>query len=85
MIKEETIPPWKRSRECRHEGENQEFCGKCGTDLRVVVSYECRLCSLLGRNTVYKGDAAPEFCKRCGAPKFTFSSRKQKKTDRDSG
>jgi hypothetical protein len=70
----------RRRRQCRHKGETHAYCSRCGADIRIVASYECRLCALLGRPGLYPADKAPDFCIRCGAPRFTF--RPIKKTPR---
>ena len=67
-----------RRPDCGHTGETGEFCGKCGADIRVITSYECRLCGLLARPKVYPADLVPDFCTKCGAPKFTFSIIRKK-------
>ncbi len=66
---------------CKHEGENQNFCSKCGKDIRQVVSYECRICSLLMKTKIYPADKVPNFCVECGAPKLTFKKIKKKRID----
>lgn len=79
-INEEILAPMKRRRACKHEGETHEHCSKCGADLRVVTSYECRMCSLTMRPKIYPADKAPGFCVQCGAPKFTFIRIKKRRS-----
>jgi hypothetical protein len=69
----------ERRGNCRHEGETHDFCGKCGADLRVVTGYQCRFCELSGGNSTYSGDACPDFCTSCGAPKFTFRALRKRR------
>jgi hypothetical protein len=79
FIKDEIIEPRRRRSTCAHEGETHEYCSRCGADLRTVTSYECALCSLLGRTAIYPAEKAPDFCTRCGAPKFTFIKIRKKR------
>lgn len=66
---------------CKHKGENQSFCSKCGKDIRQIVSYECRICSLSMKTKIYPADTVPSFCVECGAPKFTFKKNKKKRLE----
>ena len=80
-IKEEFLEPLSRRATCRHEGEKGEYCSRCGSDIRRVASYECRVCSLMLKRSIYPADKAPDFCTRCGAPKFTFNRIRKKHTN----
>lgn len=79
FIKEDLLPLAGLLRKCEHKGETHEHCGKCGADLRAVTSYECRLCELLSKNSIYTTEKRPNFCTSCGAPKFTFRPVKKKR------
>lgn len=68
-----------RRKDCRHEGENGTYCGRCGADLRIVTSYECRVCELLANASIYTVEKCPNFCTSCGAPKFTFRPIRKKR------
>lgn len=57
---------------CKHAGEDGDFCGACGADLRPVSGYQCRVCDLKLKNRVYPLESTPDFCRSCGAPRFTF-------------
>lgn len=70
-------------KECTHDGEVGHYCGKCGADLRVVAGYECMLCSLMGRTTIYPTDAIPSFCRKCGAPRLTFMKARKRKSSKN--
>jgi len=83
IIKSEIVAPLEKRRDCGHEGETHNFCSKCGADLRVVTSYTCRLCELLGNSSVYPAEKCPDFCSKCGAPKFTFRPIKKKRARKD--
>jgi len=78
LIRKEILDPLSRRATCRHEGETHEYCSRCGADLRVVTSYECRICTLLLKSSIYPAEKAPDFCTRCGAPKFTFKGIRKK-------
>jgi rRNA maturation endonuclease Nob1 len=79
FLNDEVFGPMKRRKTCGHEGETHERCSKCGADLRVVTSYECRVCSLMMKPKIYPADKAPDFCIQCGAPKFTFLQIRKKR------
>ena len=79
-IRHDLMPAIERRRTCRHDGETGSYCGRCGADLRVVTSYECRLCELLAGNSVYPAEKCPDFCTSCGAPKFTFRHIRKKRS-----
>ncbi len=73
------VSPGGRREACRHEGESGTYCGRCGADLRVVASYECRVCELLAGASIYTAEKCPNFCTSCGAPKFTFRPIRKKR------
>ena len=79
LIAEEIIKPAKLRRTCKHEGETQQHCSKCGADIRVIASYECRLCAIMNKSKIYPAADAPKYCPQCGAPKFTFNAIKKKR------
>ncbi|MEW5945285.1 MAG: hypothetical protein AB1742_03720 [bacterium] len=64
---------------CRHEGEEHDYCGRCGADLRETAGYQCRLCDLRLKNRTFAPGQAPAFCPFCGAPRFTFKKIRKKK------
>jgi hypothetical protein len=78
FLRDELLPQLGIGKHCDHTGESGEYCGKCGADLRVVTSYECRVCSLLGRTKVYPAEKTPNFCTQCGSPKFLFAKIRKK-------
>lgn len=82
FITEEIIKPAKLRRVCNHDGETHDHCSKCGADMRVIATYECRVCALMNKSKLYPAAAAPKFCPQCGAPKFTFNAIKKKRSSR---
>lgn len=78
FIKNDLIPLAGRRRRCRHEGESGDYCGKCGADLREITRCQCVVCSVSGRITNYDPDDLPDFCRKCGAPKFLFRPVRKK-------
>ncbi|MFH1538121.1 MAG: hypothetical protein ABIH66_04125 [bacterium] len=63
---------------CRHAGEEGDYCGRCGADLRPVAGYQCRVCDLRMKSKTYPPGDVPDFCTVCGAPRFTFMKIKKK-------
>lgn len=80
ILQNEILATLGLGRKCDHAGEAHEFCGKCGADLRVITSYECRVCSFMGRPKVYPTEMVPKYCTQCGAPKFTFIKIRKKRS-----
>ena len=80
FVEKELAPLMEARAKCGHAGETGMYCGKCGADLRVVTSYECRVCELLANNSVYPAEKCPNFCISCGAPKFTFRPIRKKRS-----
>lgn len=62
---------------CRHPGEDSDYCGRCGADLRPVAGYQCRVCDFQMKTRTYQPDEVPDFCTACGAPRFTFKKIKK--------
>ncbi len=79
LLEKEIAPLLDKRAKCSHTGQTGAYCGDCGADLRTVTSYECRLCELLGDNSIYPDAKCPNFCTACGAPKFTFRPIRKKR------
>jgi hypothetical protein len=79
FVRNELAPLLAPRADCGHEGQGGAYCGRCGADLRAVTSRECRVCELLGNNSLYPAEKCPNFCTSCGAPKFTFRPIRKKR------
>jgi hypothetical protein len=80
FIEKEMAPFTEARKKCGHAGQTGTYCGQCGADLRIVTSYECRVCEITGENSLYPADKCPNFCTVCGAPKFTFRPIRKKRS-----